>query len=88
MTPENLIWIAMLLPLVAIALVFIIGEKSPNIRESCTIGIAVTLFWVTTRLAGFVFSGERPSFKMGEMLPGFEIAFTVEPLGMLFALVA
>lgn len=49
MTPENLIWIAMLLPLVAIALVFIIGEKSPNIRESCTIGIAVTLFWVTTR---------------------------------------
>ncbi|MDG1513945.1 MAG: proton-conducting transporter membrane subunit [Mariniblastus sp.] len=88
MTPENLIWIAMLLPLVAIVLVFIIGEKSPNIRESCTIGIAVTLFWVTTRLAGFVFSGGRPSFKMGEMLPGFEIAFTVEPLGMLFALVA
>ena len=88
MTPENLIWIAMLLPVVAIALVFFVGEKSPNIRESCTIGIAVTLFWVTTRLAGFVFSGGRPSFKMGEILPGFEIAFTVEPLGMLFALVA
>ena len=46
MTPENLIWIAMLLPLVAIALIFIVGEKSPNIREACTIGIAVALFCV------------------------------------------
>ena len=71
MTPENLIWIAMLLPLLAIALVFIVGEKSPNIRESCTIGIAVTLFWVTTSLAGYVFSGGRPTFKMGEILPVF-----------------
>lgn len=88
MTPENMIWIAMALPLLAMALIFLIGEKAPNLREACTIGISIALFGVTCRLALFVFNGGRPTWKLEEMLPGFEIAFTVEPLGMLFALVA
>jgi multicomponent Na+:H+ antiporter subunit D len=33
-------------------------------------------------------AGERPSVTLVEMLPGMPIAFTVEPLGLLFALVA
>jgi multicomponent Na+:H+ antiporter subunit D len=87
-TPENMIWIAMALPLVAMALIFLVGEKAPNIREACTIGASIALFYVTCSLATFVFNGGRPTWKLGEMLPGFEISFTVEPLGMLFALVA
>ena len=83
-----MIWIAMMLPLVAMALIFLIGERDPNIREACTIGVSIVLFYVTCRLASFVFGGGRPTWKLGEMLPGFEISFTVEPLGMLFALVA
>lgn len=88
MTPENLIWIAMALPLVAMFLIFAIGERAPNAREACTLGVATGLFAVTCKLAQYVFSGGRPSWHLGEMLPGFDIAFAVEPLGMLFALVA
>jgi multicomponent Na+:H+ antiporter subunit D len=87
MTPENLIWIAIGLPLVALALIFAVG-KLPNARDACTLVISSVLFAVTCKLAGAVFAGARPSWFVGEMLPGFEIAFQVEPLGMLFALVA
>jgi multicomponent Na+:H+ antiporter subunit D len=88
MTPENMIWIAMALPLLAMILIFLIGEKAANLREACTITISIALFYVTCNLAAFVFDGGRPTWRIGEMIPGFEIAFTVEPLGMLFALVA
>jgi multicomponent Na+:H+ antiporter subunit D len=88
MTPENMIWIAMALPLLAMALIFLIGEKAPNVREACTIAVSIVLFYVVCNLAAFVFDGGRPTWKLGTMMPGFDIAFTVEPLGMLFALVA
>jgi len=88
MTPEMMIQICLGLPLVALLLVVITG-KIPNLREACTITISSVLFYVTCRLAGHVFAGARPEWSLGEvMMPGFEIAFQVEPLGMLFALVA
>jgi len=87
MTPENMIWISMALPLLAVVLIFLFG-KIPNVREGCTICVSIVLFFVTCSLARHVFAGARPTWRLSEMLPGFEIAFTVEPLGMLFALVA
>lgn len=87
MTPEMMIWVSMLLPLVAILLIFVFG-KIPNVREACTLVIATVLFGITCGLANHVFDGGRPEFSCGQMLPGFELAFKVEPLGMLFALVA
>jgi multicomponent Na+:H+ antiporter subunit D len=87
MTPENMIWISMLLPLVAVALIYLF-DGAPNIREACTIIISILLFGVTCSLASHVFSGGRPVWHLCEMLPGFDLSFQVEPLGMLFALVA
>lgn len=48
MTPENMIWVAMALPLLAMILIFLIGEKAANLRESCTIAISIALFYVTS----------------------------------------
>ena len=88
MTPETLIQICLGLPLVALLLVLITG-KIPNLREASTITISSVLFFMTCQLARHVFSGARPEWIMGDvMMPGFAIAFQVEPLGMLFALVA
>ena len=87
LNPENLIWISLALPVLAVALVFLFG-KLPNVREACTITVSVVLFGVICTLASHVFAGARPTWALTEILPGFEIAFTVEPLGMLFALVA
>ena len=87
MTPENMIWLSMALPLLAVGLIFLFG-RFPNAREGCTITVSVALFGVVCSLASHVFNGLRPTWRLTEMLPGFEIAFTVEPLGMVFALVA
>lgn len=87
MTAENLIWIAMALPLVALGLIYATGKR-PNVRDGCTLAVSSLLFVVTCLLASNVFSGSRPNWNVGEMMPGFEIAFEVEPLGMMFALVA
>ena len=87
MTPEMMIWIGMGLPLLAVGLTYLFGSI-PNLREACTLLVGVVLFGVTCVLANHVFAGERPVWTVGPMLPGFNIAFKVEPLGMLFALVA
>lgn len=87
MSPESLICVSIGLPLVALALNYLFG-KTPNLRDSCTIVVASVLFLLNCRLASHVFDGDRPVWSAGEMLAGFAIEFRVEPLGMLFALVA
>ena len=85
--PENMIWISVALPILALALVRVFDEQ-PNLRESGSILVAIATFAVNCVLASHVFADERPRFEMFEMLPGFKLAFEVEPLGMVFALVA
>lgn len=85
--PTGLIAVALLLPLVALVLNFEFGKR-PNLREGSTITVASILFVVVVLLSRDVFAGGRPGFSLFEMLPGFAIAFRVEPLGMLFAMVA
>ena len=46
------------------------------------------LFCLAVSLAGNVFHGDRPELDLWEFVPGFHLAFRLEPLGMLFALVA
>lgn len=87
MTPETGIKLALALPLVA-AILTAVFAKRPNVRETLTLIIAGCLFLVVTWLASDVFVGARPGVTIWELMPGFAIAFAIEPLGMLFALVA
>lgn len=60
----------------------------PNLRESLSVATAIALL---VGVAGFiepVTSGLRPSLTLFEVLPGIGLTFTLEPLGLLFALVA
>ncbi len=86
-SPENLIWIALALPLLGVGLVFLLG-KAPNARDAASLVIGLLTLLVVWRLSNFVFAGERPSWDLGDLLPGFSLTFQVEPLGMMFALVA
>ncbi|WP_145178154.1 proton-conducting transporter transmembrane domain-containing protein [Rubripirellula lacrimiformis] len=87
MTPESMIVWSLALPLLAFVLNFVFG-KIPNLREASTLIIGCVLFGVIAMLSRDVFSGGRPEWVIGDLLPGFSISFQVEPLGMLFALVA
>ncbi|MDO9225692.1 MAG: proton-conducting transporter membrane subunit [Pseudomonadota bacterium] len=87
MTPETAIVAALVLPLVG-ALGIALAGKIPNLREAVTLTTAVALFACVVQLLDPVLAGGRPELILLEPLPGLPIAFRVEPLGMIFALVA
>jgi len=87
MSPETAISAALLLPMLG-AFGIVLSAKSPNLRESVTLFTAAALFACVLQLLDPVLAGGRPELILLEPLPGLPIAFQVEPLGMLFALVA
>jgi len=87
MSGENAILLALLIPLIGAALIALAGSR-PNVREAITLSTSVLLFLVVLSLVPEVMSGNRPSATLIELLPGLPLAFEVEPLGMLFALIA
>lgn len=87
MTPETLISGMLLLPLIIAAGVGLAG-RFPNLREGVTLIGAGGLFFIVIHLAMLVSSGQRPELYIGEAAPGLALAFRLEPLGALFAIVA
>jgi multicomponent Na+:H+ antiporter subunit D len=87
MSGEQLIVAILLVPVVGAALIAAAGRR-PNLREAMTLTTSVTLFATVLALLPGVLAGERPQLSVLEMFPGIAIGFRVEPLGMLFALVA
>ncbi len=79
--------LAFVLPLVG-ALGIALAGKWPNLREGVTLATAVLLFGTVLQLLDPVLAGARPELTLFEILPGLSIAFKVEPLGMLFGLIA
>jgi len=91
MSPSTAIACALLLPLVGAVLVAVCRHR-PNLRESITLVTGVALLAVVCSLLAPVQAGERPELDLVELLPGsprsISLGFKVEPLGMLFAIVA
>lgn len=97
LTPDNLLIAALILPLLIAAGIAITG-RMPNVREGVTIAGAVALFLIVILLARAVGMGESPSWYLGVVADaptfgasgssGLELAFKLEPLGALFAVVA
>jgi len=80
------------LPLIAAVCVFgiggLLGERWRNLRDGLHTVLAVVTFFCVTRLYVGVTQGNSFDVSVIEVLPDLPIAFSVEPLGMLFALVA
>jgi multicomponent Na+:H+ antiporter subunit D len=84
---ESLVLLALLTPFVGV-LIIPLFHTLPNLRETVTLVTAGTLCLAVFCLFGPVLGGARPEAQIIEVAPGLELAFKVEPLGMLFALVA
>lgn len=87
LTPEQAIQASIAVPLTGALLISMAG-RVPNLREAITLVTAAVLFAVVLTLLPLVMAGERPGVVLFSLLPGLDIAFRVEPLGMLFALIA
>ena len=87
MSAAQLIAAALLVPAAGAGLLALAGRR-PNLREAVTLVAAALLFACVVALAPPVLAGARPQLFALELLPGIALGFRVEPLGMLFALVA
>jgi multicomponent Na+:H+ antiporter subunit D len=84
---QVLILLALGVPLGATLAIAATG-RNPNLREAVTLVAAAALFAVVLAILFRFQDGETVEATLIELLPGVPIAFEVEPLGMLFALVA
>ena len=82
-----LIGLILLTPLIGALLISLCG-RWPNLRETITLTTAVTLLGLVIQLIGPVAGGQDVSLSLAEPIPGLEIAFSLEPLGLVFALLA
>ncbi|MFW6323461.1 MAG: monovalent cation/H+ antiporter subunit D family protein [Desulfovibrionales bacterium] len=64
------------------------SDKSPNVREAWTFVAAGVKFLIVLSMLPAVLSGAEYAFTLAEVAPGVSIAFRVDALGMLFALVS
>jgi multicomponent Na+:H+ antiporter subunit D len=87
MTPSATILAALAVPLAGSVLIAA-AHRAPNVRETITLVTAAALFLLVASLLPEVAAGGRPALVLFEVMPGLALAFEVEPLGMLFALVA
>jgi multicomponent Na+:H+ antiporter subunit D len=85
---ETAVGLAVLWPLFGIPLIALFRRR-PNLRETATLLTASSLLAVAVKvILPVVMAGGRPRLEIVEVLPGLDLTFEVEPLGMLFALVA
>ncbi len=87
MTPADAILVAVLLPLAGAVLIALTASM-PNLRETVTLVTAALLFANVLTLVPGVLDGARPSAILVQSLPAVPLAFVVEPLGMIFAIIA
>ena len=88
MSADMSILYALFLPLIGALGIALVGQRSPNLRESVTLVTALGLMVIVWNLLPVLLEGGRPSYSLTPFLPGLSIAFKIEPLGMIFALLA
>ena len=87
LTPDILLPLIVIMPLLAAALLPLC-HKNPNLREGITLIAGATTTLLTISLLPTVLNGITPEFQLAEPIPGLSLALKLEPLGMLFALIA
>ena len=87
MSLESMLQFSITLPMLATLAIVATGRKA-NLREAVTISTCLVLLYFVINLYHGIKQGESISVHWWELLPGLQISFNIEPLGMLFALIA
>ena len=85
--PSDFIWQIMLLPLLG-AFLIMLFSRHPNLREGATLLTAITTFAFICLMVNDFAQGQVFAFALPDIIPNLNIAWRLEPLGALFALIA
>jgi multicomponent Na+:H+ antiporter subunit D len=86
-TPEQSVLFALATPLAGFVLI-VLSSRVPNLRETFTMLTAVATFGFVASLYPAVMRGEAVGANLFDIIPGVPLSFSVEPLGLVYALVA
>ncbi|RYD86126.1 MAG: monovalent cation/H+ antiporter subunit D family protein, partial [Sphingomonadales bacterium] len=84
---ELLILLALVIPLFGAAAIYAVG-RMPDVRETLTIVTCVGLATVTIAMFMRTGAGDPPNWVLARPMAGLDVAFRLEPLGALFAVMA
>ena len=87
MTPQNPILTALAIPLLA-CLACLLFARQQNLRDGLTLIASIALFAVVVTILQTFQAGTAIEASWWNFAPGIEMAFRIEPLGLVFALVA
>ncbi len=87
LSPELMLLLTMLVPAAAVIGIVATGPF-PNLREGVTITASILLIYLVSSLYTLLKNGAVISLTSPDLFPGLALSFTIEPLGMLFSLVA
>ena len=83
----SLIILAFSLPALT-AIGILLTRQHANLRELCTLAGSLSLMITVWVIAAAILNGTQLEFTLLELVPGVFIKFSIEPLGLIFALVA
>ena len=84
---ETMLQLSIIMPVLAVVGIVATGRK-PDLREGVTISTSLVLLYFVIQLYQGIKQGESISVQWWEILPGLQLSFNIEPLGMIFALIA
>lgn len=84
---ELMLQLAIIMPIL-LTVGIVVAGRYPNVRESFTITTCLIVIYLVVELYQGLLAGNTISVFWWELLPGLSISFAIEPLGMLFALIA
>ena len=87
MTISLALMLSLAIPMAGAVLIAFNGKRQ-NIRESITLVTAVLLFIDVLWILQPFLAGHEMALTLGQVMPGLNIALRIEPLGMMFALIA
>lgn len=87
METNTAILLTMLIPAAA-SIGNLLLRNHANLRDSMTLGAAAATFATVLVILSNVGNGTTEAFSLLTVFPGLEIAFNVEPLGLMFAIIA
>ncbi len=88
MDTNTAILMSLIIPVLACISNILHGDERPNLRDGITLIAAIATFGCV--LSILINNGGAPTetYTLFSVMPGLDIAFNVEPLGLLFALIA
>jgi multicomponent Na+:H+ antiporter subunit D len=87
METNTAIFVSMLIPLIA-TFTNLLFRNSPNLRDGTTFVAAILTFLTVLNILWNEGNGTSETIELFDIVPGIPIAFNVEPLGLMFAIIA